>query len=241
LREKKFVTFSNADFLDEHHFILKNNFSIKTQSFREMISNYLKENVNFQFGVEIKKIKFKAQKYRLFDQDRLITKADAVIYSGGFKSSESVLENSKILKPSIGQQDYIKSFDNFSMPYLGDMYLNKLNAKKFIIGSTYHDGVTDNRFQDSDSQILLDKTNKYFSGIELKKIGSWISTRSITPDRRPLFGEIKPNFFVSTGLGSSGFTISPFMAFLVAKKILGIDLFKLNQFSKIDITRFVSN
>ena len=132
---KKFVTFSNADFLDEHHFILKNNFSIKTQSFREMISNYLEENVNFQFGVEIKKIKFKAQKYRLFDQDRLITKADAVIYSGGFKSSESVLENSKILKPSIGQQDYIKSFDNFSMPYLGDMYLNKLNAKKFIIGA----------------------------------------------------------------------------------------------------------
>ena len=34
-----------------------------------MISNYLEENVNFQFGVEIKKIKFKAQKYRLFDQD----------------------------------------------------------------------------------------------------------------------------------------------------------------------------
>ena len=99
------------------------------------------------------------------------------------------------------------------MPYLGDMYLNKLNAKKFIIGSTYHDGVTDNRFQDSDSQILLDKTNKYFSGIELKKIGSWISTRSITPDRRPLFGEIKPNFFVATGLGSSGFTISPFWHF----------------------------
>ena len=67
-------------------------------------------------------------------------------------------------------------------------------------------------------KYCYDKTNKYFSGIELKKIGSWISTRSITPDRRPLFGEIKPNFFVSTGLGSSGFTISPFMAFLVAKK-----------------------
>ena len=158
----------------------------------------------------------------LIKMDKII-KADVVIYAGGFKSSETILENSKILKPSIGQQDYIKSFDNFTLPYLGDMYLNKLNAKKFIIGSTYHDGVTDNRYQDSDSQMLLDKTNKYFSGIELKKLGSWISTRSITPDRRPLFGEIKPNFFVATGLGSSGFTISPFMAFLIAKKIQGID------------------
>ena len=45
----------------------------------------------------------------------MIIKADVVIYSGGFKSSESVLENSKILKPSIGQQDYIKSFDNVSI------------------------------------------------------------------------------------------------------------------------------
>ena len=88
-----------------------------------------------------------------------------MIYAGGFKSSESILENSKILKPSIGQQDYIKFFENFTLPYLGDIYLNKLNAKKFIIGSTYHDGVTDNRFQDSDSQILLDKINKYLKAL----------------------------------------------------------------------------
>ena len=93
-----------------------------------------------------------------------------MIYAGGFKSSTTILENSNLLKPSIGQQDYIKSFDNFILPYLGEMYLNKLNAKKFIIGTTYHDGVTDNRYQDSDSQMLNDKTNKYFSGIELKKL-----------------------------------------------------------------------
>ena len=66
LREKKFVTFSNADFLDEHHFILKNNFSIKTQSFREMISNYLEENVNLKFGVEIKRLNLKLKNIGFF-------------------------------------------------------------------------------------------------------------------------------------------------------------------------------
>ena len=227
--------------IDEQHFILKNNFSINTKNFREVMYENLKEKINFQLGVKIKKVNRKADKYEVLIQDGKVIKADVVIYAGGFKSSKTILENSKILKPSIGQQDYIKSFDNFILPYLGDMYLNKLNAKKFIIGSTYHDGVTDNRYQDSDSRMLRDKTNKYFKDIELKKLGSWISTRSITPDRRPLFGEIKPNFFVATGLGSSGFTTSPFMAFLIAKKIFGIDFFKLNQFIKIDLTRFVSN
>ena len=44
---------------------LKNNFSINTKKFREVMSNYLKENVNFQIGVKIKKIKFKGEKYEL--------------------------------------------------------------------------------------------------------------------------------------------------------------------------------
>ena len=167
--------------------------------------------------------------------------ADVVLYAGGFKSSTAILENSKILKPSVGQQDYIKSFENFTLPYLGDLYLNKLNAKTFIIGSTYHDGVTDNRYQDSDSQILHDKINKYFRGVELKNLGSWISTRSITPDRRPLFGEIKPNFFIATGLGSSGFSTAPILAFLITQKILGVDLFELNQFTKINPKRFITS
>ena len=241
LSEQKFINFSDKNFVDEEHFILKNNFSINTKNFREVMYENLKEKINFQLGVKIKKVNRKADKYEVLIQDGKVIKADVVIYAGGFKSSKTILENSKILKPSIGQQDYIKSFDNFTLPFLGDMYLNKLNAKKFIIGSTYHDGVTDNRYQGSDSRLLRDKTNKYFSGIELKKLASWISTRSITPDRRPLFGEIKPNFFVATGLGSSGFTTSPFMAFLIAKNIFGIDFFKLNQFIKVDLTRFVSN
>ena len=200
----------------------------------------LKEKVSFQLGVEIKKVNRKAYKYELLRQDDKLIKADVVIYAGGFKSSETILENSKILKPSIGQQDYLKSFNNLNMPILGDLYLNKLNEKKFIIGSTYHDGIVDDRFKDHDSQILSDKFFKHFGDIELKKLGSWISARSITPDRRPLFGEIKPNFFVATGLGSSGFTTSPFMAFLITKKINGIDFFKLHQFAQININRFQS-
>ena len=201
----------------------------------------LKEKVNFQLGVKIKKVNRKADKFEILRQDDKLIKADVVIYAGGFKSSTTILENSQLLKPSIGQQDYIKSFDGFSLPYLGDIYLNKLDAKTFIIGSTYHDGITTKRYQDSDTQILHDKTNKYFKGIELKKLGSWISTRSISPDRRPFFGEIKPNYFVATGLGSSGFTLSPILAFMITKKIQGIDLFGLNQFSKIDAKRYKKN
>ena len=84
---------------------------------------------------------------------------------------------------------------------------------------------------------MSDKTNKYFRDIELKKLGSWMSTRSITPARRPLSGELKPNYFVATGRGSNAFTLSPMLAFLITKKIQGIDLFGLNQFSKIDAKR----
>ena len=240
LSEKKFINFFDSNFDDKQFFLLKNNFSIHTKKFGEVMFENLKEKINFHLGVKIKRVNRKADKYEVLIQDGMVIKADVVIYAGGFKSSTTILENSKILKPSIGQQDYIKSFDNSILPYLGDMYLNKLNAKKFIIGSTYHDGVTDNRYQDSDSRMLHDKVNKYFKNVELKKLDSWISTRSITPDRRPLLGEIKPNFFVATGLGSSGFTTSPFMAFLIAKKIFGIDFFKLHQFAQININRFQS-
>ena len=118
------------------------------------------------------------------------------------------------------------------------MYLNKLDAKKFIIGSTYHDGITDDRYKDHDSQMLCDKFFKFFRDIELKKLGSWTSTRSITPDRRPFFGEIRPNYFVATGLGSNGFTLSPILAFLITKKTQGVDLFGPHQFSKIDAKRY---
>ena len=203
-----------------------------------MYENLKEKKINFHLGVKTKRVNRKADKYEILNQDGMVIKADVVIYTGGFKSSTTILENSKILKPSIGQQNYIKSFDNFILPYLGDLYLNKLNEKKFMIGSTYHDGVTDNRYKDSDSRMLRDKINKYFKGNELKKLGSWTSTRSITPDRRPLFGEIKPNFFVATGLGSSGFTISPFLAFLITQKILGFDFFGFNQFNKINCRRF---
>ena len=164
--------------------------------------------------------------------------ADIVIYTGGFKSSTTILENSELLRPSFGQQDFIKPFSHLSLPFIGDMYLNKFDAKKFITGSTYHDDVYDNRYQDSDSKILLDKINKYFKDIEIKKIGSWTSTRSISPDRRPLLGSIKPNLFLVTGFGSNGFTLSPLLAFLIAKKIQGVDLLGLNQFIRINSKRF---
>jgi glycine/D-amino acid oxidase-like deaminating enzyme len=68
-----------------------------------------------------------------------------------------------------------------------------------------------------------------------------MSARAITPDRRPLFGELKPNYFVATGLGSNGFTVSPILAFLITKKIQGVDLFGLNQLSKIDAKRHNKN
>ena len=167
-----------------------------------------------------------------------MVKADIVIYAGGFKSSKALLENSELLKPSFGQQDFIKQFDHFSLPYLGDIYLNKFDAKQFIVGSTYHDGITHNTFMNSDSKMLLDKINKYFRDIEIKKLGSWTSTRSITPDRRPLFGEIKQNFFTFTGFGSNGFTIAPILGFLISKKILGVDLLGLNQIIKTNTKRF---
>ena len=175
MNEKKFINFSDKNFDDEQHFILKNNFSIHSKNFREMIYSYLKEKVNFQLGVKIKKINRKNCKYELLSKDDKVTKADVVIYAGGFKSSTAIFENSKILKPSITVSKIILNpLITYLMPYLGEMYLNKLNAKKFIIGSTYHDGVTDNRYQDSDSRMLYDKVNKYFRNFELKKLGSWI-------------------------------------------------------------------
>jgi len=241
LNEKKLINSSDKNFVDGHHFLLKNNFSIYTKKFSEVMYKNLKEKVSFQLGVKIKKVNRKADKYELLRQDDKVIQADVVIYAGGFKSSRTILKNSKLLKPSIGQQDFIKSFDGFSLPYLGDMYLNKLDAKKFIIGSTYHDGVTDDRYKEHDSQTLGDKFSNFFRDIELKKLGSWSSIRSITPDRRPLFGVIKPNFFVATGLGSSGFTLAPILAFLITKKIQGVDLFGLYQFSKIDAKRYKKN
>jgi len=241
LSEKKFINFSSTNFVDRHHFLLKNNISIHTKKFREVMYENLKEKVNFQLGSEIKKINYKDGQYKLFCKDKKVIKADVVIYTGGFKSSKAIFENSDLLRPSFGQQDFIKPFSRFSLPFIGDIYLNKCDAKKFIIGSTYHDDVNDNRYQDSDSKILLDKINKYFRDIEIKKIGSWTSTRSISPDRRPLFGSIKPNFFVVTGFGSNGFTLSPLLAFLISKKIQGIDILGLNQFIRINSKRFNKN
>ena len=80
-----------------------------------MIQNKLKKNVKFKFGTEIKKVSRNGERYELFYQDGAITKADVVIYAGGFKSSTAILEEPNILKPSFGQQDYIKSFKNFNL------------------------------------------------------------------------------------------------------------------------------
>ena len=245
MNEKKLINFSDKNSVDGHHFLLKNNFSIYTKKFSEVMYENLKEKVSFQIGVKIKKVNRKGDKYELLRQDDKVIETDVLIYAGGFKSSRAILENSKILKPSIGQQDFIKSFDGFILPYLGDMYLNKLDAKKFIIGSTYHDGITDDRYKDHDSQMLCDKFFKFFRDIELKKLGSWTSTRSITPDRRPFFGEIRPNYFVATGLGSNGFTLSPILAFLITKKckeltcLVHINFQKLMQkdIKKIDLKK----
>ena len=238
LTEKKFIDTADTNFFNQKNFLLKNTFSVHTKSFREMIYSNLKDKVNFQFGSEIEKINFKDEQYELLSKEKKMVKADIVIYAGGFKSSKALLENSELLKPSFGQQDFIKQFDHFSLPYLGDIYLNKFDAKQFIVGSTYHDGITHNTFMNSDSKMLLDKINKYFRDIEIKKLGSWTSTRSITPDRRPLFGEIKQNFFTFTGFGSNGFTIAPILGFLISKKILGVDLLGLNQIIKTNTKRF---
>ena len=241
LLEKKFINFHTHELNGKKTFIFKKNFSIHTKKFKKIIFHNLEQKVSFQFNKEIKKVKRKGDFYKLFDKDGKIIKADILIYTGGFKSSSIVINNLNLLKPSFGQQDYVQSFDNFKSPYLGEIYVNKINSKQFIIGTSYHDGISDDRFKENDSLMLQEKIKQLFPGIDSQKNSSWCSTRSITPDRRALFGQVDSNFYISTGLGSIGFTISPIMAFLVAKKILGIDLFKLNQFRKIDFTRFVSN
>ena len=43
LSEKKFINFSDNNFVDEQHFLLKNNFSINTKNFREVMYKNLKE------------------------------------------------------------------------------------------------------------------------------------------------------------------------------------------------------
>ena len=234
LSEKKFINFYDNNFVNGQHFLLKNNFSINTKNLREVMYENLKGKVNFKLGVKIEKINRKCKKYELFHQDGAITKTDIVVYAGGFKSSTTFLENSNLLKPSYGQQDYIEAFSGLSYPYMGKIYVNKINSKKFITGTSYHDGIDDDRYKANDSLIFEKKIKKFFKNIEYKNNGSWSSARSITPDRRPLFGELKPNYFVATGLGSNGFTLAPTLAFLITKKIQGVDLFGINQFSKID-------
>ena len=174
--------------------------------------------MNFKLGVKIEKINRKGKKYELFHQDGAITKTDIIVYAGGFKSSTTFLENSNLLKPSYGQQDYLEAFSGLSYPYMGKIYVNKINSKKFITGTSYHDGVDDDRYKANDSSIFEKKIKKFFRNIEYKNNGSWSSARSITPDRRPLFGELKPNYFVATGLGSNGFTLSPTVSFFDNKK-----------------------
>ena len=108
--------------------------------------------------------------------------------------------------------------------------------KKVIIGSRGSKLAL--LYAEKAKEFLLKFNNISSDDIEIKKIGSWTSARSISPDRRPLFGSIKPNFFVVTGFGSNGFTLSPLLAFLISKKIQGIDLLGLNQFIRINSKRF---
>ena len=56
LNEKKLINFSDKNFVDGHHFLLKNNFSIYTKKFSEVMYENLKEKVSFQIGVKIKRL-----------------------------------------------------------------------------------------------------------------------------------------------------------------------------------------
>ena len=46
-------------------------------------------------------------------------------------------------------------------------------------------------------------------------------------------------FSLLLGLVQVDLPLSPFLAFLITKKIQGVDLFGLNQFTKIDCRRFI--
>ena len=78
------------------------------------------------------------------------------------------MENSNLLKPSYGQQDYLEAFSGLSYPYMGKIYVNKINSKKFITGTSYHDGVDDDRYKANDSSIFEKKIKKFLEILNIK-------------------------------------------------------------------------
>lgn len=99
-----------------------------------------------------------------------------------------------------------------------DLLLNEKN--QLVIGATHEKDWDTLEADEKMTEYLIHEAKRWlpkestFSVLETK-----IGLRATTPDFLPFYGSLKPNLYVASGLGSSGLTTGPWIAYQMAQAI----------------------
>lgn len=150
----------------------------------------------------------------------------AVIVCGA-KQSETLLQPFPKLKAIRGQVswcDYSAISPNHAYSYGG--YLAQVHEKQMILGASFYPNREDSAVLMEDHQHNFNLIHDIFPDFasQLPALNRWqgrASIRAQTADYFPIVGQIKPNIYSLTGLGSKGFLFAPLCAEIVMAELLG--------------------
>ena len=214
---------------------------VNTKSFLTNLSSQVKIINNF----DVNEVIDKEQSKLIISKNGKLLNARTVIWANGFENNNKYL--SKINIPVSGQVTYLKENSSLSkdlMNYSYGNFFSQAHMGIHQIGATFSRNIT--HLNDLSNQINIDNIPLFLKmkfNNQFKITGSRWSVRSSTKNRLPYFGTLdKINEYYIGGMGSWGFTYSPFLAELLVGYILNEPLIIEDYILKIlDIKNRIQN
>ena len=164
----------------------------------------------------------------LNERGQVITKAPAVVIAGAIDSLAFAPELR--LESARGQITYLPSTPGhgIKVPVTGDGHAARLPDGRLLIGATFQPLDPEPGIRLSDHAANIARIEAMLpglcSGADPAKAEGRVGFRTVTPDRLPIYGSIRPEtpgLYVATGLGARGLIWAPLGAELLASQIAG--------------------
>lgn len=124
---------------------------------------------------------------------------------------ESQLTPELFIQPVRGQVTFIDALPGIDRVHCAKGYLTPLYQQQHCVGATYARGDIDSTSRAEDDIENLEMLGSFISQPAATR-GARASVRATTRDHLPLLGQLQPQLWVLSGLGSRGFTSAPLCA-----------------------------